>query len=65
MLYPIGQTNKGGSVAFAKFVLSGYNAVKAVDNSIKSLSIYLMDMIIAFIVAFSTVLEKMELNGIL
>jgi len=35
MLYPIGQTNKGGSVAFAKFVLSGYNAVKAVDNSIK------------------------------
>ncbi|MCR5393954.1 MAG: glycosyl hydrolase 53 family protein [Bacteroidales bacterium] len=35
MFYPIGQTNKGGSVAFAKFVLSGYNAVKAVDPSIQ------------------------------
>lgn len=35
MLYPIGQTNKGGSVAFAKFVLSGYNAVKAVDPSMQ------------------------------
>ena len=35
MLYPVGQTNKGGSVAFAKFVQSGYEAVKAVDKSIK------------------------------
>ena len=35
MLYPVGQTNKGGSVAFAKFVQSGYNAVKAVDPSIQ------------------------------
>lgn len=35
MLYPVGQTNKGGSVAFAQFVLSGYNAVKAVDPSMK------------------------------
>lgn len=35
MLYPVGQTNKGGSVAFAKFVLSGYNAVKAVDPSMQ------------------------------
>lgn len=29
MLYPVGQTNKGGSVAFAKFVQAGYDAVKA------------------------------------
>ena len=35
MLYPVGQTNKGGSVAFAKFVQSGYEAVKAVDESIQ------------------------------
>jgi arabinogalactan endo-1,4-beta-galactosidase len=35
MLYPVGQTNQGGSVAFAKFVLSGYDAVKAVDPSIQ------------------------------
>ena len=35
MLYPVGQTNQGGSVAFAKFVLSGYEAVKAVDPSIQ------------------------------
>ena len=35
MLYPVGQTNQGGSVAFAKFVKSGYDAVKAVDSSIK------------------------------
>lgn len=35
MLYPVGQTNQGGSVAFAKFVLSGYNAVKAVDPSMQ------------------------------
>lgn len=35
MLYPVGQTNKGGSVAFAKFVLSGYNAVKAVDSTMQ------------------------------
>ena len=35
MLYPVGQTNKGGSVAFAKFVQSGYNAVKAVDPSMQ------------------------------
>lgn len=35
MLYPVGQTNQGGSVAFAKFVKSGYDAVKAVDSSIQ------------------------------
>ncbi len=35
MLYPVGQTNKGGSAAFAKFVLSGYNAVKAVDSTMQ------------------------------
>ena len=35
MLYPVGQTNKGGSVAFAKFVQSGYNAVKAVDSTMQ------------------------------
>ncbi len=35
MLYPVGQTNKGGSVAFAKFVLNGYNAVKAVDPTMQ------------------------------
>ena len=35
MLYPVGQTNQGGSVAFAKFVLSGYNAVKAVDSTMQ------------------------------
>lgn len=35
MLYPVGQTDKGGSVAFAKFVLSGYNAVKAVDSTMQ------------------------------
>ena len=35
MLYPVGQTNKGGSAAFAKFVQSGYNAVKAIDPSIQ------------------------------
>jgi len=35
MLYPVGQTNKGGSVAFAKFVLNGYNAVKAVDSTMQ------------------------------
>ncbi len=33
MLYPVGQTNKGGSVAFARFVQSGYDAVKAVDST--------------------------------
>lgn len=33
MLYPVGQTNKGGSVAFARFVQNGYNAVKAVDST--------------------------------
>lgn len=35
MLYPVGQTNKGGSVAFAKFVKAGYDAVKAVDESMQ------------------------------
>lgn len=35
MLYPIGQTNKGGSANFAKFVKSGYNAVKAVDSTMQ------------------------------
>jgi len=35
MLYPVGQTNKGGSVAFAKFVQSGYNAAKAVDSTMQ------------------------------
>lgn len=35
MLYPVGQTNKGGSVAFAKFVKSGYDAVKAVDSTMQ------------------------------
>ena len=35
MLYPVGQTNKGGSAAFARFVQSGYDAVKAVDPSIQ------------------------------
>jgi arabinogalactan endo-1,4-beta-galactosidase len=35
MLYPVGQTNQGGSVAFAKFVLNGYNAVKAVDSTMQ------------------------------
>ncbi len=35
MLYPVGQTNKGGSVAFAKFVQSGYDAVKAVDSTMQ------------------------------
>ncbi len=35
MLYPVGQTNKGGSAAFAKFVLNGYNAVKAVDSTMQ------------------------------
>ncbi len=35
MLYPVGQTNKGGSAAFAKFVQSGYNAVKAVDSTMQ------------------------------
>ncbi len=35
MLYPVGQTNKGGSVAFAKFVQSGYNAVKAIDSTMQ------------------------------
>ena len=35
MLYTVGQTNKGGSEAFAKFVQSGYDAVKAVDESIQ------------------------------
>lgn len=35
MLYPVGQTNKGGSEAFAKFVLNGYNAVKAVDSTMQ------------------------------
>ena len=35
MLYPVGQTNNGGSAAFAKFVQSGYEAVKAIDESIK------------------------------
>ena len=35
MLYPVGQTNQGGSVNFAKFVQSGYNAVKAVDPNIQ------------------------------
>ncbi len=35
MLYPVGQTNKGGSVAFARFVQSGYDAVKAVDPSMQ------------------------------
>ncbi len=35
MLYPVGQTNKGGSAAFAKFVLTGYNAVKAVDSTMQ------------------------------
>lgn len=35
MLYPVGQTNQGGAVAFAKFVKSGYDAVKAVDSSMK------------------------------
>ena len=35
MLYPIGQKNKGDSIAFVKFIQSGYDAVKAVDNSIK------------------------------
>ena len=35
MLYPVGQTNKGGSEAFAKFVQSGYNAVKAVDSTMQ------------------------------
>ena len=31
----MGQTNKGGSEAFAKFVLNGYNAVKAVDSTMQ------------------------------
>ncbi len=35
MLYPVGQTNKGGSVAFARFVQSGYDAVKAVDSTMQ------------------------------
>lgn len=35
MLYPVGQTNKGGSVAFAKFVQAGYDAVKAVDPTMQ------------------------------
>lgn len=35
MLYPVGQTNNGGSVAFAKFVLNGYNAVKAIDSTMQ------------------------------
>lgn len=35
MLYPVGQTNKGGAVAFAKFVKSGYDAVKAVDSTMQ------------------------------
>lgn len=35
MLYPVGQTNKGGSVAFARFVQAGYDAVKAVDESMQ------------------------------
>jgi len=35
MLYPVGQTNKGGSVAFARFVRSGYDAVKAVDSTMQ------------------------------
>ncbi len=35
MLYPVGQTNKGGKAAFAKFVQSGYNAVKAVDSTMQ------------------------------
>ncbi len=35
MLYPVGQTNKGGAAAFAKFVLNGYNAVKAVDSTMQ------------------------------
>ena len=35
MLYPVGQTNKGGSVAFAKFVQAGYDAVKAVDSTMQ------------------------------
>ncbi len=35
MLYPVGQTNQGGSVAFAKFVQSGYDAVKAVDSTMQ------------------------------
>ena len=35
MLYPVGQTNQGGSVAFAKFVLNGYNAVKAVYSTMQ------------------------------
>ncbi|MCR5820771.1 MAG: arabinogalactan endo-1,4-beta-galactosidase [Bacteroidaceae bacterium] len=35
MLYPVGQTNKGGAEAFARFVLSGYNAVKAVDSTMQ------------------------------
>ncbi len=35
MLYPVGQTNKGGSVAFARFVKSGYDAVKAVDSTMQ------------------------------
>ncbi len=35
MLYPVGQTNQGGAAAFAKFVLSGYNAVKAVDSTMQ------------------------------
>ena len=35
MLYPVGQTNKGGSVAFARFVQAGYDAVKAVDSTMQ------------------------------
>ncbi len=35
MLYPVGQTNQGGKAAFAKFVQSGYNAVKAVDSTMQ------------------------------
>ncbi len=35
MLYPVGQTNQGGAAAFAKFVQSGYNAVKAVDSTMQ------------------------------
>ncbi len=35
MLYPVGQTNQGGSVAFAKFVQAGYDAVKAVDSTMQ------------------------------
>jgi len=35
MLYPVGNTNEGGAVAFAKFVQKGYDAVKAVDSSMQ------------------------------